>query len=122
MSILDNSTMTAITKMLDVALVNQALISNNIANINTTGFKVSHIDFDQQLRQLESVLSSSSSTTSLSDQIESIQPVVLEQLDPTSLDAEVALLAKNMVNYQTLIEARSELSALLKIAIHGGSR
>lgn len=46
-----SNVMTALNKQLDATALNQKVIANNVANVNTPGFKKSTVSFTEQLRK-----------------------------------------------------------------------
>lgn len=49
--IFDSRTLTALQRSLDAASLRQQVISNNLANANTPGYKASHVVFESLLQQ-----------------------------------------------------------------------
>ncbi|MDX9703440.1 MAG: flagellar basal body rod protein FlgB [Candidatus Auribacterota bacterium] len=62
LSIFDNKQYAFLSKMLDIGAQRQRAIANNIANVNTPGFKRDDIDF---MAQLKDALSESGNTEAL---------------------------------------------------------
>lgn len=50
MFVINNPLITALKKDLDVGMLRQRVIANNLANINTPGFKKSYVSFEEQLQ------------------------------------------------------------------------
>lgn len=82
-------TVQTITKVLDATALNQTLISNNIANVNTPGYKRSEVAFRDQLKR-----ALSQSDVSLSRTHASHLPVAVNvsQVEPkVEMDSETAM-------------------------------
>ncbi len=122
-------TMDLVQLALNVSSLKQQVISNNIANSNTVGYKPLKVDFQKQLQSLSVALSNRSDSNSVENMIGTLRPEVvvdkeLEQLGDKSvrLDQEMANMTENNVHYQALIESLTKKMSLLRLAINGGQR
>ena len=122
-------TMDLVQLALNVSSLKQQVISNNIANSNTVGYKPLKVDFDKQLQNLSVTLSNRTDPNSVSSMIKTLQPQVvvdkeLDQLGDKNvrLDQEMANMTENAVHYQALIESVTKKMSLLRLAINGGQR
>ncbi|THB75547.1 MAG: flagellar basal body rod protein FlgB [Gammaproteobacteria bacterium] len=122
-------TMDLVQLALNVSSLKQQVISNNIANSNTVGFKPLKVDFEKQLQSLSKTLSNRTDSDSVSSMIKTLQPEIVidqdfDQLGDKSvrLDQEMADMTENSVHYQALIESVTKKMALLRLAINGGQR
>lgn len=82
-------TVQTITKVLDATALNQVLISNNIANVNTPGYKRSEVTFRDQLKR-----ALSQSDVSLSRTHTSHLPIAINvsQVEPKiEIDSETVM-------------------------------
>ncbi|MDR0248586.1 MAG: flagellar basal body rod protein FlgB [Oscillospiraceae bacterium] len=121
-------------KGVDVAMLRQEVISHNIANAETPGYKSRHVLFESAFgnalaRRDELALKTSSSrhfTLADPDPL-AVTPLVVSEtwhtarmdggnVDP---DQEMAELAMNTIQYNTLIEQLNRELARLKTAIRG---
>jgi flagellar basal-body rod protein FlgB len=119
-------TVEVIKMALDTASMRHQAISNNIANINTAGYRPVSVEFEQQLSAARAALR----------QGEEIQPSMLSGIRPVvargaiasdadrtaTLDSEVADMAQNTVHYEALIKALSKHFSILSSAIAEGKR
>lgn len=120
-------TTVVLRKSLDLVGYKQRVIANNIANVETPGFKRSDVSFEEQLR---AALSSTGSADIAEERIGEIQPTVQEDtLSPmradgnnVSIDKEMAELTKNALQYETLIRMYNMKNAMLLTAITEGKR
>lgn len=126
MSAIIDSTMTAMLSMaLDAAGMRQQAIAQNIANVNTPGYRRMAVSFEQRLAAL-SERAAPGSAPSLSD-LASSRPHFVAA-DPVgadsavALDQEVAQLAETTVHHQALLKALNKHFSLLGTAINEGKR
>ena len=107
-------------KMLDVSAIKHKVIANNIANINTPGYKKMEISFSDQL---EKVIKDTSS-----DKFDTIQPkIVIAENDNNDtvrndgnnvdMDKEISALMKNTLSYNIYSQLLAKKMELVKSAI-----
>ncbi|WP_242868872.1 flagellar basal body rod protein FlgB [Desulfotomaculum copahuensis] len=120
-------------KQLDASALTQRVIANNVANINTPGFKKSRVAFTEELRRAlgEDALPLK---TDNPRQIEAplplarVEPMVVKEEDTTmgynannvDIDQEMVNLAANTLTYQAAARALGDRLALLDYVIKGG--
>lgn len=102
---------------LDAASLRQAAISNNIANVNTEGYRPLKVSFEDQLQGL------ASGHQSLSD-LSSIKPILLldESGGTVVLDEQMVMLNQNYVYHQSLLKALNGKLELFGTAINDSRR
>lgn len=130
-------TIGALNTSLNLRLMNQNVISSNIANADTPGYKAKALDFESALR----------SALGLSDQVrmevtspehqvpsatDPVSPVVyddpngIESLDGNTVDrsAEMAKMAENQLLYDASVEMLKKKLGMLRYSITegGGNR
>ncbi len=114
-------------KAIDASMLKYNVISNNIANVDTPGFKKSSVKFDTILKDVIDK-NKDSNSSDLDSKIASVQPEVI-QSNATSMrtdgnnvdiDSEMADLSKNTIEYNALIQEMSSSLKRLSIAINGG--
>jgi len=134
LKIFDNSSFVSVHKALDAAQLRQQVISNNIANATTPGFKKSSVKFEEYLKnELNNKGISGYRTNSLhipigSSRLQDLSPkVVVHQdsainnnLNNVDIEAEMTNLAKNQILYDALIQNISGKFQKLKTVIGGG--
>lgn len=105
-----------LARALDGAALRQAVHTTNIANAGTEGFHRLEVTFDAQLGSL------AASTDAATEPMPSLasQPQVVATGDAVRLDQEMALMAKDAVRYQALLNAFGRATSLLRLAIHEG--
>ena len=122
---LDSNALKATQKSLDSLWVRQKVISNNIANIDTPGYKSKTVKFEEML---EKILISGEEKSAVRDRLSSLEPKILEN-DSTSLredgnnvdiDSENIELARTQVQYEYMINIISSEISRMKYAINGG--
>ena len=111
-------------KLVDTCAIKHRVIANNIANVNTPGYKRLDVSFESELK------------TALKGNpfdISSVKPkiVVTKDTEKTSLrkdgnnvnmEDEVSELVKNTLSYNVYTQLMSKKFAALKLAIGGGTQ
>lgn len=123
-------------KALDAAWMKNEVISNNIANVNTPGFKKSYVSFEEQMAYATSEFRIGSSQKDskflpIGSDIRTIPAPEVMQESFTSVrkdgnnvdvDVEMAELAKNTIKYNALINQISRQFSNIRTAINEGRR
>lgn len=110
-------------KSLDLYLVRHSVISDNIANAETPGFKARRVDFEAELAR-----AADQQDLGIGRNIASVLPSVEQDhlsevgsdLNTVDMDREMADLTKNDLKYSAATQAISKKFALLKYAITEG--
>lgn len=115
MDLLITPLMIMLEKKLDAAALRQKVIANNLANVDTPGFKKSHVEFENVLRQAQNKDSLRLRTTDsrhidFSINIQAAQARVLidnstsqrNDGNNVDIDSEMTALAKNGIDYQAI--------------------
>ncbi len=124
-SIVFDKTIQMMQDRLSLNSLNQKLISGNLANINTPGYKAKEVSFEDTLRQsLEDqvlhMVRSNTNHAAPDDPVQAMQtPEVLEK-GPVDLDTEMVKLTKNSIEYQYMVSMLNKKFSLLKMAITEG--
>ena len=103
------------------AELHQSAISNNIANVNTPGFKRSDVTFEQALSQ---AIGSSGATA---DSVASVQPSVVADTassmradgNNVDIDREMEMLGEANLTYSALTQVMSTRIGILRNVING---
>ena len=127
MSKLFDNSIDVMGKAMDMYLVRHAVITDNIANANTPGYKARRVDFEAELAKAVDDIESGGATTR---DIASILPGIHqdatseEGLDKNTvdMDREMSAMTKNDVKYSAAAQQISKKFALLKYAITDGGR
>ncbi|GJQ23642.1 MAG: flagellar basal body rod protein FlgB [Candidatus Brocadia sapporoensis] len=105
-------------KMLDVSAIKHKVIANNIANVNTPGYKKMEVSFSDQL---EKVIKDTSV-----DKFDALQPkIVITGKDESvrndgnnvDMDKEISALMKNTLSYSVFSQLFAKKMELVKTAI-----
>ena len=117
MDLLITPLMIMLEKKLDAAALRQKVIANNLANVDTPGFKKSHVEFEDVLRQAQNKDSLRLRTTDsrhidFSQNIQAAQARVVIDNSTTirndgnnvDIDSEMTALAKNGIDYQAIAQ------------------
>ncbi|HHT9137608.1 MAG TPA: flagellar basal body rod protein FlgB [Candidatus Wunengus sp. YC60] len=113
---------TLLEKMLDVSSVKHKVIANNIANVNTPGYKKMDVTFADQL---EKALNEASP-----NKFDALQPKIVISKEDTSgavrndgnnvdMDKEVSALVKNTLSYSIYTQLLAKKYEVVKSAIEG---
>ena len=120
-------------KALDAAWLKNEAISNNIANVNTPGYKKSYVKFDELLSdaadkfQISGIKKDDKFLPIGKDTAMTVSPEIVKE-DFTSMrrdgnnvdvDVEMAELAKNTIKYNAMIAQISKEFSRIKLAISG---
>jgi flagellar basal-body rod protein FlgB len=123
-------------KALDAAWMKNEVISNNIANVNTPGFKKSYVKFEDQMASAASEfqigsMQKDSKFLPIGNDIRSITSPEIVQESFTSVrkdgnnvdvDVEMAELAKNTIKFNAIISQISRQFNNIRNAINEGRR
>ena len=131
MSKLFDSTINVLSTAMDLYMVRHNVITDNIANAETPGFKARRVEFEQELKntmekEKQGVIDAEGG---VERSLASVNPIVYE--DPNSevgqdrnsvdMDREMAMLKKNEVKYNAATQSVIRKFSLLKFAISEGS-
>jgi len=136
--IFSDQTLDILKKALDAASLRHQVLSDNIANVNTPGFKRSDVIFQQELK---AALTGSQDTLPLTTThpghiqipsktpLDDVQPRIIMQNDTVSrndlnnvdIDVEMSKLAENTILYSALAQITKLKLNTLKSAISGGT-
>jgi flagellar basal-body rod protein FlgB len=139
--LLSSEMMDLVQRSLDASSLSHKVISDNIANVDTPGFKRSEVMFGEKLKQaFEARASEPQHLAAMRTQaghlefeptpdIDSIQPEIHTDSSTSlrndgnnvDIDREVSLLAENTVWYNTLAQITEQQFASLRTAIRLGS-
>lgn len=102
----------------------QDLISGNMANMNTPGYKAKETSFDQALRDSLKegalhLVRSSSKHEDPADADSAMESVHVVETGPVDLDSEMVKLANNSVEYQFIVGMLNKKLGMLRQAIEG---
>jgi len=143
LKILDDRTMRTLETALDVASARHQVIANNVANVNTPGFKVADVDFVSSLEQAMAGRAESAGrrltgrttraghlaitgpeSVGRSPIVQTVDEGVSMKVDGNSvdIDLEEAKMAENATMYNTFAQLVSSKFSLLKYVISEGRR
>ena len=110
---------------LDAASLRHQAIASNIANVNTEGYVPQHLNFSAQMDMLQnsSQGNSNDSFGLLASKLE-LQPMLDKDGLPAKvqLDVEMAEMAHNAVQYQTLIKMLGKHYSIMSSAVNDGKK
>jgi flagellar basal-body rod protein FlgB len=111
-------TQMALEKALSGAAMRQRVLADNLANVNTAGFKRSEVDFQSALATaLDGETEPAAlETLNFTPQVEGGTSVRADGND-VDVDAEMASLSENAVTYQAIVAVAKERMGMLQIAL-----
>ncbi|HAN20864.1 MAG: flagellar basal-body rod protein FlgB [Clostridiales bacterium GWF2_36_10] len=123
---LEGVSMNVLQKSLDAVWLRQQVISNNIANSETPGYKTKSIEFENIFKDL--LNDNYDNISAVKRAIENIEPVLTENStastkedgNSVNLDYENIELARAQIQYDYLISSLTSQINRLKYAINGG--
>ena len=138
--LLSSEMMELVQRSLDAAALSHKVISNNLANVDTPGFKRSEVMFSEKLKQAFEARSAGpqhlAAVRTQAGHLEFSESPKLESLEPelstdsatalrndgnnVDIDREMSLLAQNTVWYSTLAQITQEQFSSLRSAIREG--
>ena len=120
MSLMNTAQLHLLERFLDLTAQRQALLSSNIANIDTPGYHTRDIDFAHELQR--SLTADDDSAAAVTPFVREV-PGLIDRPDGNNvdIDRESLLMASNQLQFQTEVSLlRSEFNRL-QSAINGGS-
>lgn len=136
-NLLFTKTMSLMGKGLDASSLRNTVISNNLANVDTPGFKRSEVVFEDELRkalaktgQLQGAVTHPKHIPIGSPALANVKPKVVLQNDTTmrndgnnvDIDREMASLAENTITYTALAQMLNGDFSKIRSAISEGRR
>jgi flagellar basal-body rod protein FlgB len=112
---------------LNLNSLNQKLVSSNLANINTPGYKAKELSFEQALREsLEEpairLVRSDQDHVDPSDTAQAMASARSEEIGAVDLELEMMKLTRNSIEYQFITTMLNKRFALLRQAIGEGGQ
>ncbi len=121
-SALDTNTTTLLGMALDAASMRQHAIAQNIANVNTPGYRRASVSFEARMAALGDELPRGKPSLS---QLESWRPTLQFDAPSTAtvqLDRELTDLSATVLHHQALLKVLNKQFELLGVAINDGKR
>ena len=131
-ALLSNPQLSVLEQGINASSLRHKVLSNNIANVNTPGFKKSEVVFEDLLQEELETTGLSLTRTSgnhLSGRVSQGAKPLINTINSTSfrtdgnnvdIDVEMANLAKNNIYYNALVNQLSKHLNNIKSAINGG--
>lgn len=123
--LLNDSNFRIMQKSLDALWLRQKVISNNIANIDTPGYKSKRVEFENILNNQ---LTSLNNDQGMNDQLQSIEPQIIEDNkyimredgNNVDIDAQNIELVRTQIQYEYMTRMISNAISREKYAITEG--
>jgi flagellar basal-body rod protein FlgB len=124
-AIVFDKTMEMIQDRLSLSSMNQKLISSNLSNINTPGYKTKSLSFEDTLRQsLEDhvlqMVRTNSRDLDPHDPVGALKKPTVVEGGPVDLETQMVNLTKNSLEFQYMIAMLDKKFTMLKTAITDG--
>lgn len=125
MSLFNSSTDFVVRGALDGLAARQRVYANNLANVETPGFRPSDVSFESELRRARDEMQNPDADPQATPELTpSVTPSTQEtgRVDgnEVQLDQQVMLMAENELNYQALTAAARLREGLLRTAVTDG--
>jgi flagellar basal-body rod protein FlgB len=119
-----DKTIDTLSKSLDLQLVRQTVISDNIANAETPGFKARRVDFEGELQRAVTAVE----TGAIGPEIQEVQATITQDphselgqdLNTVDMDREMAAMTKNDIQYSAGTQLLNKKYVFLNYAIGEG--
>ena len=116
-----------VERSLEIAKLRHGIISSNVANLGTPGYRTKTLDFDKALKDAMGKKTVEMERTHplhfKAKRLGTVDyEIIQEDHDGVDIDREMSKLAENNLRYQTSIEALLRKFAALKHAINEGGR
>lgn len=121
-SALDSNTTALLGLALDAASMRQQAIAQNIANVNTPGYRRASVSFEERMVALAGEPPRGKPSLS---QLESLRPTLhfdTTTTAPVQLDREMTDLSATVLHQQALLKVLNKQFELLGLAINEGKR
>ncbi len=129
-----NDTFVALQKGLDASSLRQQVIANNVANINTPGYKKQDVSFEDEFKHAidnkydarmyqtdPRHLPGGSSLTSVGIKVNTIGATSMRyDGNNVDIDEEMSKMAENSIRYNAMAQLMSGRFSTLKTVINGG--
>lgn len=119
-------TSTTLSKTLDATAARQKSIANNIANVETPGYKRCYVSFEEELKRVldrkdSGEVREALRTLTPTEQIDVISPSRPDG-NNVNIDAEISDLARTSLKYKAAAVLLEGKSSMLRAAISEGKR
>lgn len=119
-------TATILSRVLDIRSANQQIISGNLANIDTPGFKAREFHFEEALQRAGDKakihLKTTDSRHISPSSLPQVGDIEIRQTDRLNLDMEMAKMMRNNLLYETSTKLLRKKFQALRSAIESGRR
>jgi flagellar basal-body rod protein FlgB len=112
-------TVQLLTRALDASALRQSVYAANVANAGVEGYRRLEVDFDLQIERAAAAMANARAGT-IDAAFASNGPTVVPTNTTVKLDEEMAAMAKNALEYQTLVGAYERMVGLMRLAIREG--
>lgn len=118
MTIVEQTLLPLLGQSLELAALRQSVHAANIANASVPGYRRLDVSFEQAMQAIDGASASGAGTEPDIDGRAAVVPAAGDGV--VRLDQEMALMARDAVQYQAVIGALQREAGLLKLAIWEG--
>jgi flagellar basal-body rod protein FlgB len=122
-SVVDNNLTALLSLALDAAQMRQQAIAQNIANVNTPGYRRVSVSFEQRIAQL--TRDGTGGAAQMPSYLSYYRPKIEYATGvegPVQLDQELADMSETVLHHQALLKALNKQLELIGLAINEGKR
>lgn len=119
MSLLFDETSRLLSETIRAASLRHQVLSRNIANIDTSGYRPMEVNFDEELR-LASEVGAPPTTVMRATVVERAVGAVRYDGNTIDLDLEMAKMAENALWHNALVQILNSRMDFLRTAVRGG--
>lgn len=117
--LIENGTIALTGAALDATVMRHRAIAQNIANLNTPGYRPVEVSFESHVRALQS---GSWQGAAAQSSLDARPQLRLADASEVSIEGQMAQLSENTLHHQALLKALNNQFAILGAAINEGKR
>lgn len=113
-----------LSRLADVSMLRQRVIANNVANVNTPGYRSQRVDFEDVLteqldRSRDTVQPRLDASRLKAELVEDTSNIVRVDGNSVNINKEMGRLSKNKLLYQTYMQLLTTKVAQMRLAVNG---
>ncbi len=121
MSWLETPLVQLLSHTLELSSAREGVISENVANVDTPGYRTKDLDFSRELHQ--ALAAETAGAPAASPQIHTVAGLVARpDGNDVDIDRESLLMAQNQLTYQLAVQLLQLEFSRLQLAINGGAQ
>ncbi|HIJ60031.1 MAG TPA: flagellar basal body rod protein FlgB [Nitrospirae bacterium] len=113
-----DKTMIMLEKVMDITTYRRKLLTSNIANVDTPGYKAKDISFKNEMnKQIENLKNGTASDSPMYNVFESPNTMANRDGNTVNLDIEMAKMAENSLTYNAAMQIYARKTRMLRDSI-----